>query len=124
MCLSSPDIRPKRKSGVGYKSVKKVAEGIYQCYDHSPHAGTVKYPLNRWITDPNDGEADGGCGTKAGYRTGIHLSTNLAMVRDLHSTGGAIVIIKLRFRNVTATGWDGIYGHQVVAREVYNLGEV
>ncbi len=123
MCLTQVDKKPKRKYGVGYKSVRKRIDGVYECYDHMPHAGTVRYPLNQWITDPNDGEADGMGLRKAGYRTGIHLSLDLsALKQECFRT-----IIKLRFRKITATQLDpadSIYGRQVVAREVMNLGEV
>lgn len=128
MCLSNVDFKPRRKQGVGYKSVRKTAVGEYECYDHIPHAGSVRYPLNQWITDPNDDEADGYSGRKAGYRTGIHLCLDLSKVREINRCSGVgIAIIKLRFRKVVATqleGADSIYGRQVVAREVCNLGEV
>ena len=89
-------------------------------FSHS-HAGTVTYHLNQWITDPNDGQAQG-YQHGAGYRTGFHISLSK---RGLH--GISPTVIKVRFRNVTATQIDkpdSTYGKQVVAREIMNLGEV
>lgn len=37
---------------------------------------------------------------------------------------GGDAVIQVRFRKVTATGSDMLYGPQVVAREIKNLGEV
>lgn len=127
MCLSNVDAKPRRKQGVGYKCVKKREDGTYECYDYTPHAGSVRYPLNRWITDPRDGKASGVLDKDAGYRTGIHMSLNLRIVRRIiriWCSTPQVVAIKLRFRDVTATGHDSTYGNQVVAREVCNLGEV
>lgn len=123
MCLCNIDKKPARKSGIGYKVVKKLNGGQYVCYDYGPHAGEVTYPLNQWITDPNDGDAEGIYVPK--YRTGFHISLDR---KDMDKIGNpAHPIIKVRFRKVTATQChnpDSIYGRQVVAREIMNLGEV
>lgn len=122
MCLTSPDPKPTRKYGVGYKSVEKKRDGIYTCYDHTPHAGSVRYPLNKWVTDPNKGEASG-FGAPAHYPVGFHVM----LKRKVLSSNHHIKLIKVRFRRVVATqteDTDHIYGPQVVARQVMNLGEV
>jgi len=130
MCLTRPDAKPTRKSGVGYKSVSKRADGVYECYDHTPNAGSVRYPLNEWVTDPKEDEI--GYRDNA-YPAGFHIMLKrseairiLASSRHWHSPKD-VVLIKVRFRQVVATQTkttDYTYGPQVVAREVMNLGEV
>lgn len=125
MCLLTVDEKPARKFGVGYKLVRERHDGSYECFDHRPHAGTVTYPLNQWITDPNDGDAGLSMEAYTPYRTGFHISLDEAPLRLLVSYKD--VLIKVRFRKVTATSCerpDSCYGRQVVAREIMNLGEV
>jgi len=122
MCLYHPDAKPMRKFGIGYKSLRERPDGTYWCYHHSLHAGTVQYPLNEWITDPNDGDATNS-GSSAGYRTGFHISLDVKYLKEFCSG----TIVKVRFRKVVATqtqDTSSIYGPQVVAREIMNLGEV
>lgn len=124
MCLYSVDPKIRRRSGVGYKSVRKVG-GEYHCYDHMPSAGTVKYPLNKWVTDPKTGGADVWNGGKT-YPTGFHICLDKESVIAL-SPRESEVNIKVRFRKVVASQIDkpdGMYGPQVVAREIMNLGEL
>jgi len=123
MCLTKVDAKPACKFGVGYKSVQKRLDGTYTCYDRVSYAGTVDYPINQWVADPNDGQADGHFG-KAGYRTGFHISLDK---EDMLNLPNPMCTIKVRFRKVTATQCNepgGLYGRQVVAREIMNLGEV
>lgn len=120
MCLTKLDSKPTRKYGVGYKLVRKGADGSYECFDHIPHAGSVTYPLNKWITDPNKGEADTK-GRDFTYPAGFHVMLNPPKGQVLRT------LIKVRFRRVVATQTediDCVYGPQVVARQVMNLGEV
>ena len=122
MCLSQVDPEPTRKYGIGYKSVRKLDNGEYECYDHAPSAGTVRYPLNQWITDPKDGNVTLDCISSILYRTGFHICLNKNVTDSLNGT-----TIKVRFRKVVATNCEHpkfIYGKQVVAREIMNLGEV
>lgn len=129
MCLLTVDNKLMRKFGIGYKHVKKLEDGTYVCFDHLPHEGTVTYPLNQWITDPNDGDAEG---SLPRYRTGFHISLDKGILEKDSFTSSRFAspeypIIKVRFRKVTATNCakpDIVYGQQVVAREIMNLGEV
>jgi len=123
MCLKHPDPKPTMKEGTGYKLVHKTKDGQYECCDYCARAGTVKYPLNQWITDPNDGPAQG-CGAPLAYRTGFHIS--LVAEPLLSMSRGTRPVIKVDFREVTATQTkveDPYYGKQAVAREIMNLGE-
>lgn len=125
MCLTHVDPKPRRRFSIGYKSVEKLKDGTYTCYDHLAHAGTVKYPLSQWIVDPNDGKADTPV-RRTGYRTGFHISLDKEATMKL-SRSGITAIIKVKFRKVVATQIDHpdhLYGRQVVARELMNLGEV
>lgn len=122
MCLHNPDPKPTREYGVGYKSVEKKADGVYTCYDHTPHAGSVRFPLNEWVTDPNTGEASGYSMCHS-YPVGFHIMLKHIVL----SRSRQIKLIKVRFRQVVATQTketDLTYGPQVVARQVMNLGEV
>lgn len=128
MCLTNPDPEPTRKYGVGYKVVDKREDGQYECYDHYPHAGSVRYPLNKWITDPNTGEADTD-GRHFAYPVGFHIMLGTSEARKIVNGNWrkSVRVIKVRFRQVVATQTavaDGIYGTQVVARRIMNLGEV
>ena len=122
MCLDRVDPKPRRKFGIGYKFVGKLEDGTYTCRDYTPCAGTVKYPLNQWITDPNDGDVYTWPEDTPTYRTGFHI-----MLDKKVSLSPSTVTIKVRFRKVTTTQVDKpdiMYGPQVVARELMNLGEV
>ena len=127
MCLDFVDNKPARKFGVGYKIVRKKTDGTYVCFDYTPNEGKVSYPLNEWITDPNDGEARRYGVELAGYRTGFHISLDKRMMTALPVQGPEPRVIKVRFRKVVATSIKEpcpLYGEQVVAREIMNLGEV
>lgn len=125
MCLSRIDPKIRRRSGVGYKSVRKV-NGVYKCYDYMPSAGTVKYPLNKWVADPKTGNADA-WGSMKTYPTGFHICLRREAVVSLPCSETGEVIIRVKFRKVVASqidNPDGMYGPQVVAREIMNLGEL
>lgn len=118
MCLVYPDEKPLRKWGVGYKSVKKRRDGTYTNHDNPIYKGTVTYPLNKWYEDPKPygGSPD----------DGFHISLDRDRMEETTFWLDEVVI-KVRFRKVIATQVkvaDSIYGHQVVAREIMNLGEV
>lgn len=124
MCLMNIDKKLAQRFGTGYKLVRKRGY-TYECYDHIDHAGTVTYPINQWITDPKDGEI----GYQLLYRTGFHISLDRKPLENLmgrNLSPDFLVLIKVRFRKVTATSCDNpdsCYGRQVVARELMNLGE-
>lgn len=126
MCLARVDSKPRRKSGIGYKLVRLKRDGTYVCFDYTPKTGSITYPLNQWVTDPNDGNAQLDFIGGTPYRTGFHISLDVEALRRL-GIAGSRVIIKVRFHEVVATSCDRpdpCYGRQVVAREIMNLGEV
>jgi hypothetical protein len=43
-------IKPDRKAGVGWKVVKRLAEGVYENWDCRVIRG-VRYPVGKWIKD-------------------------------------------------------------------------
>lgn len=124
MCLTNIDEKLARKWGIGYKQVKKLEDGTYVCFDFYPNRGKVAYPLNQWITDPNDGDIQGFRAPK--YRTGFHILLD-RRAPVFYTNTPLYPAIKVRFRKVVATNFnepDSYYGRQVVAREIMNLGEV
>jgi|TARA_Y100000310_G_C20696669_1_gene826191 hypothetical protein len=120
MCLGNPDSKPTRKWGVGYKVVRKSPERRYHPQFFQRRCG--HFPLYEWLTDPNDKLVS----TKHdAYRTGFHIMLDRTRAERLAEDG--LKLIKVRFRKVVATQTatlDSLWGPQVVAKEIMNLGEV
>ncbi len=124
MCLERVDTKPKRKQGIGYKVVKKK-NGKYYSWDYPQTAGKVEYPLNEWITDTNTGVIGRAFSYPAGFHVALSLAKCESTLREFNSRNSYLLaLIKVKFKNVVATGSDGNYGKQVVAIEIMNLGEV
>jgi|GEM_PF-3604176 len=129
MCLEKVDTVTNTTPGEGYKVVEKTADGKYVVWDCNLHSGKV-YPLNKWLEDTEKNPIPYGRFTNEGaYPTGFHCSLSRSgcdqVVRDhcpLH--GGRLVVIKVEFTDVVASGINDIYGMVKVARWVKNLGEV
>ena len=105
MCLNRVDSKPMRKCGIGYKMVRKT-KGKYSCYDYMPKAGTVQYPLNKWLADKN--KEDINMFNRMSYPAGFHISLDkkeiLKCVKiNLKGYSKDVVAIKVRFKKVVAT---------------------
>jgi hypothetical protein len=116
MCLSTVDAKPKRKWGIGYKLVNK-RDDRYFCWDYTPKAWNFEYQQRHWITDPNTSLI----GHQL-YPAGFHLLAVPMKQKELIELilkYPALVQIKCRFRQVTATGINAGYsGVVVVARQM------
>jgi hypothetical protein len=132
MCLSrvsSVGSLGRRRPRFGYKVVGKVGDlpKRYVTWDYAKKSGEEHYPLGIWEKDKSVGEIEATDENK--YPVGFHFATNKKEVKwyvtmnPLSCCGMQLVGIKCRFRKVVAVGED-TFGKVIVAREVFNMGEI
>jgi len=121
MCLTTIDPKPTCRYGTGYK--------IFRYYNNRhlvaifAHGGSVKrFKVDHWLTDTNEKAIPFiRCGIADYYPAGFHI---YASKKDaIANKGFFLVIRKVRFRKVVATGTqDGVFlrSHKViVAGEIF-----
>ena len=114
MCLSSlADIKHSNiKRGIGWKCFHESKGGkLYGEY----FAGNSPRPTNKWMKS-NNGKIDGGT-----YEKGFHVFLNK---KDALFNGGyGLAVRKVKFRNITAKGYQSYDQPCIVAKEMLILPE-